>query len=656
MKRKLYDLLLNRVPQIRTEFRQRRRPGTGRVAALFLLLKINLRYYLLPGRRRASQPSLPAEMSESGRCAHESPQALARTLSEYDVISFDVFDTLLLRCCSAPEDVFDLVGMEFSYPDFKHLRMAAEAKARTLHRSGEVTLAEIWALLERQTGIPANRGMASEIEWEKRCCSANPYMLQVVRSLDRQGKTIIAASDMYLDGGTVRELLRSCGYPAFDRLYVSCECGESKHSGTLYDRIRRELGTDRRYIHMGDNPLADRGRALEHGWDARLYQNVNRAGNPLRTRDMSPIVGSLYRGTVNAHLYSGAAVYSRAYEYGFTYGGLFTAGYCRFIHDYSHTHGIEKLLFLARDGAALLQAYRMMYPAEAARTCYAYWSRAAAVKLSSHYFRNEYFRRFLIHQAGAHRTVRQVLLGMELDGMIPALCRALEMKEDAPLTHKTAIQIQEYLLDHWEQVQSGYAGQIEAGKKYYAQLLDGCRSAAAIDIGWAGSGAVMLDCMVNRVWGLSCPITGILAGSDSALGPEPDTAEPMLFGGRLVSYLYSSAVNRDLWKTHDPAKGHNLYWELLLSAPEGSLKGFYPDGDTYRLRFRENRAQPEQIREIHRGILDFVRLFLDTEARLGVQIPVSGRDAYAPMLPVLHGRNQKFMRSLEALLDDAQIS
>lgn len=105
-----------------------------------------------------------------------------------------------------------------------------------------------------------------------------------------------------------------------------------------------------------------------------------------------------------------------------------------------------------------------------------------------------------------------------------------------------------------------------------------------------------------------------------------------------------------------PSQNHNLYWELLLSAPEGSLKGFYPEGDSYQLVFRENRAHPEQIREIHRGILDFVRLFLDTEARLGKQIPVSGRDAYAPMIPLLHGRNQKFLRPLEALLDDAQIS
>lgn len=657
MKERIYALLVNRVPEIRTEFLRRRRPEMGRPEALLLLLKLHLKYYLLPHRRTGTHPVLPAERSESALAARESPESFARALVAYDVISFDVFDTLIFRPFSAPEDLFYLVGMELGYPNFKHLRTAAEAEARAEKREqglpGEVTLPEIWAILSRTTGIPAKAGMETELRWERKCCTANPYMHRMVSLLAAQGKTILFTSDMYLDGDTVRGLLRACGYPDFNAGYISCESGASKHEGTLFDRIRCGTG---RYIHIGDNPHADRDQALRHGWDARLYGNVNRAGNPLRTRDMSPITGSLYRGIVNAHLHCGVHVYSREYEYGFIYGGLFAAGYCRFIHDYTHTHGIEKILFLARDGAVLLDAYRMMYPADTSKTCYAYWSRAAAVKLSCSYFRHEYFRRFLDHRAGTRCTVRQALLGMELDELLPVLCRALEIKEDERLTYKSAAAIKKYLLDHWEQVRSIYAPQAEAGGKYYSELLAGCRSAAAVDIGWAGSGAVMLDCMVNRAWDLKCPVTGILAGTDAASGPDPDTAEPFLFGGKLVSYWYASHTNRDLWRAHDPARGHNLYWELLLSAPEGSLKGFYPAGDTYRLAFRENRAHPEKIAEIHRGILDFVRLFLETETRLGIAIPVSGRDAYAPMLPILHGRNQKFMRSLEALLDEAQIS
>lgn len=35
-----------------------------------------------------------------------------------------------------------------------------------------------------------------------------------------------------------------------------------------------------------------------------------------------------------------------------------------------------------------------------------------------------------------------------------------------------------------------YAQQDEAARKYYRRILDGARLAAAVDVGWAGSGAL----------------------------------------------------------------------------------------------------------------------------------------------------------------------
>ena len=64
---------------------------------------------------------------------------------------------------------------------------------------------------------------------------------------------------------------------------------------------------------------------------------------------------------------------------------------------------------------------------------------------------------------------------------------------------------------------------------------------------------------------------------------------------------------------------------------------------------------PEQIRQIHRGILDFVRQFLEAERQLGFQLPIRGRDAYAPMRSVCSPKNKRFIRELEGLLDEIQI-
>ena len=164
-----------------------------------------------------------------------------------------------------------------------------------------------------------------------------------------------------------------------------------------------------------------------------------------------------------------------------------------------------------------------------------------------------------------------------------------------------------------------------------------------MDIGWAGSGAVMLDWAVNRLWGLECPVFGAVAGANSRRSPEWDAMEPFWLTGQVRSYLYSSGENRDLWQSHDPGAGHNLFWELLLGAPEGNLTGFGQKGPI----LGPPPPHSETIRAIHRGILDFTGDFLALEARLGLTLPISGRDAYAPMALVCSGNNEEFRRGWE---------
>lgn len=68
-----------------------------------------------------------------------------------------------------------------------------------------------------------------------------------------------------------------------------------------------------------------------------------------------------------------------------------------------------------------------------------------------------------------------------------------------------------------------------------------------------------LDYVINEVWGLDCEITGLIAGTDTCHCDRPDAPAPMMKTGKLTAYLYSQETNRDLWKVHDPALGHNLY-------------------------------------------------------------------------------------------------
>ena len=663
MKAWLYEQLAGRVPGIRErylDFRQRR----GRIPGLIYLLLLNLGYHLFFLRGLGESLRHPAreerrlcwQEPESALSYRESPRALTEKLLGYEAVSFDVFDTLLFRVVEDPRDVFSLVGMELNCPGFRELRAEAEKRARReaqrLRGTGEVTLEEIWVQVERETGIPRTQGMEAEYRWELRCCIPNRELLPVVWELYRQGLPLAAVSDMYLGEERVRRLLLEKGYPEFCQYLVSGDRGCSKGEGGLYDCLAAAGG---RRAHLGDNPQADGRQARSRGIDAFLLPQVNRAGKPYRARDLSPLTGSIYRGLINARIHSGLKLYSREYEYGFIYGGLFALGYCRFIHQQVESRQLDTLLFLSRDDCLLHQLYRRLYPRE--RTIYACWSRRAALKLTAEGFRGEYFRRFLWHKAGGGYTLREAFKAMELQELLPGLCLQMKLSPEEILTHRNGQKVKTYLTENWDQVLEIYRPQREAAKLYYQKLLANSRRAGAVDMGWAGSGPVMLDYAVNTLWQLNCPVTGILGGTLGAENPEGESWEPYFLQGKLVSYLFSPRENRDLWKLHSLRRGHNLYWELLLGAPEGSLTGFYPDGRGGCLLKREPLAVDEgKLGEIHRGILDFAECFLEAERQLGISLPISGRDAYAPMALAEAPKNRRFLRELKPLLDEANLN
>ena len=53
---------------------------------------------------------------------------------------------------------------------------------------------------------------------------------------------------------------------------------------------------------------------------------------------MTSLIGSAYRGIVNAKLQNGDKQYSQYYEFGYTYAGFLVLGYCKFINDYCKNH------------------------------------------------------------------------------------------------------------------------------------------------------------------------------------------------------------------------------------------------------------------------------------------------------------------------------
>ena len=79
---------------------------------------------------------------------------LKKLIDSHDVVSFDIFDTLIKRNCFNPTDIFDIVEMKYNenyekkISKFREKRILAEKLARDKYKQYEdVTLKEIYECL-----------------------------------------------------------------------------------------------------------------------------------------------------------------------------------------------------------------------------------------------------------------------------------------------------------------------------------------------------------------------------------------------------------------------------------------------------------------------------------------------------------------------------
>ena len=168
-------------------------------------------------------------------------------------ISFDIFDTILLRPYVRPTDLFRHIESLYKVEGFADERIRAEKNARKrFHR--EITLDEIYDELDEGFRHLKDR----EIEMEISVSLPNERMMSFYRELIGMEKRIVLISDMYLPPEVIARMLDKCGVAGYDRLYVSSEYKKTKICGELYDVVIDDLGiTKDKMAHIGDNWNSD---------------------------------------------------------------------------------------------------------------------------------------------------------------------------------------------------------------------------------------------------------------------------------------------------------------------------------------------------------------------------------------------------------------
>lgn len=625
-KKKVYDILVAKQPPIRRRYARYKERGRSPAARAAYLFRLNFSYYVLRDKElsRFGRPTAKpyCKGAESTLSFREPPEELAEKLSRFDAVSFDIFDTLIYRPFALPVDLFHIVGAETGLLNFAELRRFCERRSRDRRFSEngtyEVTFDDIYRYMEEYAGSSFAAAKDKELAAEMSLCFANPYMKRVWELLSEKNVRRVVTSDMYLGREFLETLLRKNGFDGFERVFVSNEHAVSKHRGGLYEFVKSYLQTDS-VAHVGDDPMSDIEMAKKYGITPFYRPNPNTVGSAYRSADMSRMVGSAYAGLVNARLHSGSEVYSVLWEYGYVYGGIFALGYCRYIRGIAERTGAEKILFLARDGDLLKRVYDGLYPDSP--TEYFLWSRLAAAKLCFEENTADFIRRFVYHKRNKF-TAEELLGQMELS----------ELSEGCPMrteivTEKNYIKLARYVVANKRRVIELYKPQRDGARRYLADKLNGCKSALAVDIGWAGSGGAAIAELAKK-WVPDCAVTGVIACANDSSTEQPDCSEGLLQSGKMFAYCYSQSHNRDIYASHDAALGHNIYFEMLLGSESPSLKGFNADGSPI---FRNpETGNAEVVRQVHAGALAFTEDYIARFAGYPYMLDIGGSDAYAP--------------------------
>ncbi|MBF0202895.1 MAG: HAD hydrolase-like protein [Desulfamplus sp.] len=206
---------------------------------------------------------------------------LQKNLGMVDVVSFDIFDTLLIRRLDPPEIIHESVAKQLkkyyqslyrhnvSWEELLNIRYSVEAELRQQATNQgfdhECRFKEIIQKWVNRLAIGENNDQIAaflhhlELSMEKAALHPNLGAEDLLCWLKGKNKKVIVVSDMYLSSDDLYDILKVKGMKQYiDKIFVSSDKLICKYSGRLYKDVCETLNCRLdRMIHIGDNEISD---------------------------------------------------------------------------------------------------------------------------------------------------------------------------------------------------------------------------------------------------------------------------------------------------------------------------------------------------------------------------------------------------------------
>ena len=565
--------------------------------------------------------------------------ALKQLIDKNNIISFDIFDTLILRNIFQPTDIFRILAKfakdEFDIDDFFQKRVEGEKKARDKVKNSEADFQEIYDEVEKLCGCNIEKIKQMELQLEMEFSVINPYMMEIWKYASEQKKTIIFISDMYLSSDFIKKLLKKNGYKV-EHLYVSNEYRKNKGSKELYELVGQELNCKKtNWLHIGDNEYSDYKQAKEFGINAYHYKNVSTYYEG--TKELS-ISESVLIGIQNNYLYNGI---QENYWNKFGAKNAFPIyfGFAKWLYDLTKEE--DNLFFLARDGYIIKKIYDMFCKMDENTifTNYIYVSRKV-LQLP-----------LLGTMPELDKVIRQLTDRTELDGEITLRetlykvgIRDMDKAEkymnafgflnlDEIVSPEKLYMAQNLIVKLSGEVRKYFSDKRKLLERYFEQEKVNCwNKLNVMDVGWKGSSQEVIEKILGK------DVIGYYFGTADTLSRNKfctmygwifDDWNPTTVASEVYRYI-------------------NMY-ELLFSAPHGSTIDYKEENEKIIPVLNDNVIVNEVIKEFQETALELCKVAIKYNDYMDIINPVVATEQYRKFL---EEKNEDDIREFEELTSD----
>ena len=608
-----------------------------------------------------------------------------KLLEQVDVVSFDLFDTLLIRRTHDPDLVKRPVatfisslatqqGLDWGWRQVQKQRDEHENALRQ-HTGQEFEDYEAhYPTFMQQTldSIFADRSDQSllqkvteyELKMENAMLVPRKEIVDWLVELAELGKRIFVLSDIYLPAGHLRILLEHADLlEHVESVISSADSYLAKASGRTYPMLAEKFGlVADQWLHVGDNPISDGFRPHDFGCHALVLND------PAESRRKAIAARHFFYSRYRPY-WKGRALQqlmaplegenierSGLYTEGYNFLGPLIGVFVQTIAERCRKTGITKVFFMSREGSMFKQYWEKAMPYlfpddDLPEIEYLYVSRVALAGASCAYQGLTPDNAGIVFLPPGNRDFRDVcrVFGFDPALFMPHLERhelSVEttlspLHEGFDVSHSR--NFKELLKDDQfqQEIRRQSLEKNEALQRYLDDLgFYDHRDVALVDIGWLGTiQRFFFESIAHRSDKPNCH--GMLFGATRGIP----------FKTRPDNYVEGIIYERDKF---DFASSAILYardlFEEACRAPHATLNGYKLTADGYELQFREmsdaigqaEQEQDQHYADLQQGVIDSAERFGAASALL-----IDNIDGYRPWLNYLMVSKLAFPRRRE---------